>query len=72
MREVMPLLRRLCAETEIAGFELADMAPMLDFTYVSALNANYLMNACLAGIALRKEGITEANYLSPLALDHGQ
>lgn len=72
MREVMPLLRRLCAETEIAGFELADMAPMLDFTYVSALNVNYLMNACLAGIALRKEGITEANYLSPLALDHGQ
>lgn len=72
MREVMPLLRRLCAETEIAGFELADMAPMLDFTYVSALNANYLMNACLAGMALRKEGITEANYLSPLALDHGQ
>jgi agmatinase len=72
MREVMPLLRRLCAETDIAGFELADLAPMLDFSYVSALNANYLMNACLAGIALRKEGITEANYLSPLALDHGQ
>lgn len=72
MREVMPLLRRLCAETEIAGFELADMAPMLDFTYVSALNVNYLMNACLSGMALRKEGITEANYLSPLALDHGQ
>lgn len=72
MREVLPLLRRLCAETDIAGFELADMAPMLDVSYVSALNANYLMNACLSGMALRKEGITEANYLSPLALDHGQ
>lgn len=72
VRELMPLLRRLCAETEVAGFELADFAPMLDISYVSALNANYMMNACLSGMALRKQGITETDYLSPLTLDHGQ
>lgn len=72
VRELIPLMRRLCAETEVAGFELADFAPMLDSSYVSALNANYMMNACLSGMALRKQGITEADYLSPLTLDHGQ
>lgn len=71
-REVQPLLRRLCAENEVAGFEIMDLAPMLDTSYVSALNANYLLNACLSGMAARKSGITDENYLSPLALDHGQ
>lgn len=72
VRELTPLLRRLCAETEIAGFGLMDFAPMLDTSYVSAMNANYLLNACLSGIAMRKLGITEENYLDPTALDHGQ
>lgn len=72
VRELSPLLRRLCAETEIAGFELMDFAPMLDLSYVSAMNANYMLNACLSGIAMRKLGMTEDNYLDPTALDHGR
>lgn len=72
VRELSPLLRRLCAETDIAGFELMDFAPMLDLSYVSAMNANYMLNACLSGIAMRKLGMTEANYLDPAALDHGR
>lgn len=72
IREVTPLLRRLCAENDVAGLELMDFAPMLDLSYVSAMNANYMLNACLSGIAMRKLGITEKNYLDPAAVDHGQ
>lgn len=72
IRELAPLLRRLCAETTVAGFELMDLAPMLDLSYVSAMNANYLMNACLTGVAMRKQGLTEAGYLDPMTVDHGQ
>ena len=72
LREVIPLVRRLCAEIEIAGFEIMDLAPMLDRGYTSAMNANYVMNACLSGIAMRKQGLTEENYMHPLVIDHGQ
>lgn len=72
IRELTPLLRRLCAENDVAGLELMDFAPMLDLSYVSAMNANYMLNACLSGMALRKQGITEANYLDPTTVDHGQ
>ncbi|MGQ9425429.1 agmatinase family protein [Gilvimarinus sp. F26214L] len=71
-RELSPLLRRLCAENEIAGFDITDLAPMLDLSLVSAMNANYMMNACLSGMAMRKEGLTRAGYLNPIAIDHGQ
>ncbi|MEX2333848.1 MAG: agmatinase family protein, partial [Pseudohongiella sp.] len=72
IREITPLLRRLCAENEVAGVELMDFAPMLDLSYVSAMNANYMLNACLSGIAMRKQGITEENYLDPTTVEHGQ
>lgn len=72
IRELAPLLRRLCAETQIAGFEIMDLAPMLDLSYVSAMNANYMMNACLSGVAMRKLDLTEDNYLDPMTTDHGQ
>lgn len=72
IRELTPLLRRLCAETEIAGFELMDLAPMRDWTYTSAMNANYMLNACLSGVAMRKLGLTQENYMDPITIDHGQ
>jgi len=64
---VIPPIRQLCAERQVAGFEIMDLAPMLDGTYVSAMNANYLMNACLAGLALRKRGLS-ADWVDPLAI----
>lgn len=62
------LVRRLCAETEVVGFEMLDLAPYLDISYKTALNANYIMHACLTGIAMRKAGKTQANHLDSLAL----
>jgi agmatinase len=70
--QLTPLIRRLCAETEVAGFEILDLAPMMDFGYVSALNSTAMYNACLSGLALRKLGILEEDYRAPMALDHGQ
>lgn len=69
-REVLPLLRRLCAEHEIIGFELLDVAPYLDLSYRSALLANNILHTCLTGMALRKRGLTQPHYLSPLASSH--
>ncbi len=72
MRELLPAVRRVCAEVEVAGFELMDLAPMLDPTSVlGALNANYIMNACLAGMAMRKNGYTQPAWLHPMVVDHG-
>jgi len=70
-REAFPILRRLCAETNLVGFELVELAPMLDPTYVSALNANRLIRECMTGIAMRKKGLTDKHYLSPLTKRHG-
>jgi guanidinobutyrase len=69
VRELTTLVRRLCAETELAGMELMDFAPMLDTSLASATNSASMFNACLAGLAIRRLGIVEENYLAPLALD---
>jgi agmatinase len=71
-REAFPIVRRLCAESNVVGFELVELSPMLDPTYVSALNANRLIRECMTGIAMRKKGLTDEHYLSPLTVDDGR
>lgn len=72
MREVVPLIRRLCAETDLVGFELVELDPTMDPTYQSALNSAYITHACMTGVAMRKKGIKDPWYLSPLSSEHGQ
>ena len=38
----------------------------------SAMNANRLIRECMTGIAMRKKGITENHYLSPLTVSDGK
>jgi len=71
-REAFPILRRLCAESNVVGFELVELSPIIDPTYVSALTANRLIKECMTGIAMRKKGLTEKHYLSPLTVKHGR
>lgn len=71
IQDVTSTIRHLCAAREIVGFEITDLAPMLDFSRLSALNANAVLNACLVGMAVRKAGFA-ADAIHPLALDHGQ
>ncbi len=71
LEEVTRAVRSVCATKDIVGFEITDMAPMLDLSRLSVLNANALLNACLVGISVRKAGFGP-DYVHPLVLDHGQ
>jgi len=72
MREALPIVRGLCAQNELVGFDIVELAPHLDATYRSALNANHILHACLTGVAMRKQGITDPGFLSELATEHMQ
>jgi agmatinase len=71
VQQAAAAIRHLCAAREIVGFEITDMSPMLDYSRLSAVNANTLLNACLVGVAARKAGFGPTD-VHPLALDHGQ
>ena len=71
-REVFPLIRRLCAENEVVGFELVEVNPLVDPGYTTAQNSTHILRECMNGLAVRKRGFTDKHYLSPLTIDHGQ
>lgn len=71
IHDVTSTVRHVCAARDIVGFEITDLAPALDFSRLSALNANAVLNACLVGMAARKAGFAP-DAIHPLALDHGQ
>ena len=56
----------------MVGFELVELNPLADLTYVSAMNANRIVRECLTGMAMRKMGLTDKHYLSPLTTSHGR
>ena len=68
-RETFPLIRRLCAESNVVGFELVELLPYRASGYETALNSDRIVRECLVGIALRKKGIAEKAYLAPLTVD---
>ena len=66
-REVIPVIRRLCAQNDVVSFDMVEVAPALDPTYVSAQHAAAIVKACLVGVAMRKEGM-DPDHLDPRAL----
>jgi agmatinase len=70
MREAIPIVRRLCAESNVVSFDLVEFHPALDPTYKTALNSAHIVKACLTGLAMKKEGLTAKHYLSPLSSEH--
>lgn len=71
-REVFPLVRNLCSENNLVGFELVELNPLIDPGYTTVLNSGMLVQECLTGIAMRKKGITERDYYNPLTVGDGQ
>ena len=71
-RELFPIIRGLCAEKNLVGFDLVELNPLVDPGYTTALNANRLVQECLTGIAMRKKGLTDPSYLSPITVEHGR
>ena len=70
MREAITIVRRLCAEANVVGFDLVEFHPALDPTYKTTLNSAHIIKACLTGLAMNKEGLTAKHYLSPLSSEH--
>lgn len=68
-REVFPLVRSLCAENNVVGFDLVELNPLVDPGYTTVLNSNRIVQECLTGIAMRRAGITDGSYLNPLTAD---
>jgi agmatinase len=54
----------------VVSFDLVELHPALDPTYKTTLNSAHIIKACLTGIALNKEGMTDKHYLSPLSSEH--
>jgi agmatinase len=71
IEEVTQAIRNVCAAKDIVGFEITDLAPMMDLSDLSVIHANAVLNACLVGVAVRKAGL-DPDYVHPLALGHGQ
>jgi len=70
MREAITVVRRLCAESNVVGFDLVELHPALDPTYKTTLNSAHIIKACLTGLAMNREGLTGKHYLSPLSSEH--
>ena len=68
-RETFPLIRRLCAESNVVGFELVELLPYRVPGYETVLNSERIVRECLVGITLRKKGIDVKHYLSPNTAD---
>ncbi len=71
-REAFTIMRRLCAESNVIGVDIVELAPERDQTYLSTMNVNRVIRECLVGIAMRKTGLTDEHYLSPLTTSHGR
>ena len=71
-RETFPLIRRLCAESNVVGFELVELLPYRVAGYETVLNSERIVRECLVGIAMRKKGITDKAYLAPHTVDDGR
>lgn len=70
MRESISIIRRLCSEANVVGFDLVELHPALDPTYRTSLNSAHIIKACTTGLAMREEGLTSKHYLSPLSSEH--
>ncbi|MGI9643764.1 MAG: agmatinase family protein [Ilumatobacteraceae bacterium] len=64
-REAFPWVRRLCAETNVVGMELVEVAPLLDPSYVTAYNGLRIVQQAITGWAMRRRGLTDPHYLDP-------
>ena len=71
-RQAFRLLRRLCAESNVIGIDILELAPERDPGYTTVHNTNRLVRECMVGVGLRLKGITDPDYMSPLTVDDGR
>ncbi len=71
-REILPLIRGLCNHRGMVGMDLVEYLPLADPSYVTGQVSNRVVRECLVGIAMRKKGIDDPFYLSPLTVEHSE
>ena len=65
-------VRRLAAEVGIVGMDVVEVSPPYDdHGAITALLANRAVREALTGIAMRRIGLTEPDYVHPDALGPG-
>ncbi|MGW4728560.1 agmatinase [Streptomyces shenzhenensis] len=70
--DVLTAVRRLAAEVGIVGMDVVEVSPPYDDKgEITCLLANRTIREAMTGIAMRREGLTERDYLHPDALGPG-
>lgn len=64
-RELFPLLRGVAMQNDVVGMEVVEINPFLDGASETLLVANRAVREVLAGIAMRRKGMTDPKYLHP-------
>src|SRR5262249_32604829 len=64
-REVFPMIRRLCHQAHVVGFEVGEGARGIGPGSRPALNAKRVVMEGLTGLAMRKQGLRGPRYLDP-------
>ncbi len=69
--QMMTMLRGLAIQNEVIMIDFVEYTPLLDDRhYNTALTVNRMMRSFLAGVAGRKLGITDPDYIAPEMLSH--
>ena len=69
--QLLSMLRGLAIQNEVLMIDFVEYSPLLDDRhYNTGLLVNRLMRATLAGMAGRKLGITDPDYIAPEMLSH--
>ncbi|GCB44640.1 agmatinase family protein [Streptomyces sp. NL15-2K] len=66
-RELFPAFRRICAETNVIGMDVVEIAPHLDPGYSTTMNARRAIFEGLTGLAMKKAGMVSPDYVNPIA-----
>ncbi|MDQ4110348.1 MAG: agmatinase [Actinomycetota bacterium] len=70
--DVLTAVRRLSAEVGIVGMDIVEVSPPYDAAgEITVLLANRAIREALTGIAMRRKGLVETDYLHPEALGPG-
>ena len=69
--QMLTMLRGLAIQNEIIGIDFVEYTPLLDDRhYNTGIMVNRMMRVVLAGMAARKTGITDPDYIAPVSLRH--
>ncbi len=68
--ELLTILRGLSIQNDVIAIDFVEYTPLLDDRhYNTGIMVNRLMRVALAGMAARKKGITDPDYIAPISIN---